>query len=146
LGTHFAYNLPYIIQKKIVIPIPSISPKSAFGTKGGNQPSPWSSLLPRCILINRFPWCYNLASLLNIPNLLKGNKDLSILVNDNEMFFFPEKLIDNGEMVLITSFTHHLSNSLSKSYIIANTWNCYSVMEFLSIKPLVRILSPLCLP
>jgi hypothetical protein len=46
---------------------------------------------------------------------------------------FPQKLIDNGEMVSITSFTHHLSNSLSESNIITNIWNCYSMMELLSI-------------
>jgi hypothetical protein len=60
--------------------------------------------------------------------------------------FFSQKLANNGEMVSITSFTYHLSNSLSKLNIIASTWNYYSMMKFLSIKPLVGALSPLCLP
>jgi hypothetical protein len=51
-----------------------------------------------------------------------------------------------GKKIPITSFTYHLSNSLSKSDIIASTWNCYSMTEFLSIKPPVGVLSPLCLP
>jgi hypothetical protein len=50
-----------------------------------------------------------------------GNKDLSILANDNGAFFFSQKLADNYEMVSITSFTYHLSNSLSESDIIAST-------------------------
>jgi len=36
--------------------------------------------------------------------------------------FFPQRLTYNGEMVLITSFTYHLSNSLSELDIITNTW------------------------
>jgi hypothetical protein len=140
---------PYLLlyKKEIAIAIPSASPESAFGTKGGGQPSPWSSpLSPQCILINRFPRCCNPAGLLSILTLPKGNKDLSILANDNEAFFFPQKLADNGEMVSITSFTYHLSNSLSELDIIASTWNCYSMTKFLSIKPPVGVLSPLYLP
>jgi len=130
-----------------VIAIPSASPESASGAKGGDQPSPWSSpLSPRCILINRFPRCCNPTGLLSILTLPKGNKNLSILANDNGAFFFSQKQVDNGEMVSITSFTYHLSNSLFESDIIASTWNCYSMTEFLSIKPPVGIVSPLCLP
>jgi hypothetical protein len=32
-------------------------------------------------------------------------------------------------MIFITSFTYHLSNSLSESDIIGSTWNCYSMTE-----------------
>jgi hypothetical protein len=60
--------------------------------------------------------------------------------------FFSQKQIDNGEMVSITSFTFHLSNSLYESDIIVSTWNYYSMTKFLSIKPLVGVLSPLYLP
>ncbi len=80
-----------------------------------------SPLSPRCILINRFPRSCNHVGLLSILTLPMGNKDLSILANDNGAFFFSQKLADNGEMVSITSFTYHLSNSLSESDIIAST-------------------------
>ncbi len=73
--------------------------------------------------------------MLSILTLPKGNKDLSILANDNGTFFFPQKLADNGEMLLITSFTYHLSNSLSELDIIARTWNYYLMTKFISIKP-----------
>ncbi len=105
-----------------------------------------SPLSPRCILINRFPRSCNPVSLLSILTLPMGNKDLSILANDNGAFFFSQKLADNDEMVSITSFTYHLSNSLSESDIIASTWNWYSTTKFFSIKPPVGVLSPLCLP
>ena len=128
LGTHFAYTLPSIIQKRD-------SDSNPLRLPGERLP-----------LINRFPRCCNPAGLLSILILPKGNKDLSILANDNGAFFFSQKLADNGEMVSRTSFTYHLSNSLSESDIIASTWNCYSMTEFLSIKPPVGVLSPLCLP
>jgi hypothetical protein len=71
--------------------MPFASLKSASETKGGDQSSPWfSPLSPRCILINRFPWCYNPTSLLSILILPKGNQDLSILPNDNMAFFSPK--------------------------------------------------------
>ncbi len=55
-------------------------------------------------------------------------------------------LIDNGEMILITSFTYHLSNSLSESDIIASTWNCYSMIELHIVKDvgMWSIISSIC--
>jgi len=47
-------------------------------------------------------------------------------------------LIDNGEMILITSFTYDLSNSLSESDIITSTWNCYSMIELHIVKDDVK--------
>jgi hypothetical protein len=39
--------------------------------------------------------------------------------------FFSQKLADNGEMVSITSFTYHLSNSLSATFDDPNAFRSY---------------------
>lgn len=54
-----------------------------------------------------------------------STEDLSILANDNGVFFFSQKLADNCEMVSITSFTSHLSNSLSDTFDDPNAFWSY---------------------
>jgi len=91
LGTHFAYTLPSIIQKRNSNSNPLRLPRERLQDKGKRLPSPWSfPWSPQCILINWFPRCCNLANLLSKFTLSKGNKDLSIFVNDNGAFVFPK--------------------------------------------------------
>lgn len=89
-GTLGTLRTPYPLfyRKKVTIAIPFASPESVSETKGGGQPSPWSSPLssPRCIAY----WSIDFHGAAILPFakcILTGNKNLSIFANNKGPFF-----------------------------------------------------------
>jgi hypothetical protein len=147
LGTHFAYTLPSIIQKRNSDSNPLRLPGERLRDKGRR-----STITMIFSTVSSMHIDQSISTVLQSRRFAKythsteGQQRPLHPCEQQRGIFFSQKLTDNGEMVSITSFTYHLSNSLSESDIIASTWNYYSMTKFLSIKPPVGVLSPLCLP
>jgi len=128
LGTHFASTLSSIIQKKDSDNNPLRLPRECLQDKRRQ-----STITMIFSIVFSMHIDQSISMMLQSHRFAKyihstkGQQRPFHPCERQHGIFSPQKLADNGEMVSITSFTYHLSNSLSEFYIIANTWNCYSM-------------------